>query len=189
MSLFVLHTVENKLQIIYNIIGDKMNNTYLIKKAYELLERVTPLTYDCGKLCGGKCCKGDGDTGMWLFPYEEEIIKDTDGFAIKDCDGNMGYRMVVCGGTCDRKARPLACRIYPYFPMITEEGYDARADIRGISGCPVLYNNIKPDYAFIRQVRKVARLFDRDEALRNYLKDINSMLDEIGYFAEGMADE
>ena len=53
---------------------------YLIKKAYELLDRVTPLTYDCGKLCGGRCCKGDGNTGMWLFPYEEEILKDIDSF-------------------------------------------------------------------------------------------------------------
>ena len=51
-----------------------MDNVYLIKKAYEMLERVTPLTYDCGKLCSGKCCKGDGNIGMWLFPYEEEIL-------------------------------------------------------------------------------------------------------------------
>ncbi len=162
---------------------------YLIKKAYELLERVTPLTYDCGKLCSGRCCKGDGDTGMWLFPYEEEIIKDIEGFEIKDCDGNNGYQMVVCEGYCDRKTRPLSCRIYPFFPMITEDGYDARADIRGVSSCPILYKNIKPDYAFIRQLRKVARLFDRDETLRNYIIDINSMLDEIENFAKEMTDE
>ena len=166
-----------------------MNNSYLIKKAYELLERVTPLTYDCGKLCGGACCKGDGNTGMWLFPYEEEIISETEGFTVKDCEGNFGYKMVVCNGSCDRKTRPLACRIYPYFPVITDDGYDTRADIRGISGCPLLYKNIKPDYAFIRQVRKVARLFDRDETLRKYLDDINSMLDETLNFAKEMTNE
>lgn len=165
------------------------NKIELISKAYELLESVTPLRYDCGKLCSSKCCKGDGKTGMWLFPYEEDILKGIDGFEIIDCDGNMGYKMVVCNGVCDRKTRPLACRIYPYFPMITENGYDVRADIRGISGCPVLYNNIKPDYKFIRQVRKVARLFDRDEELRSYLKDINTLLDEISSFAEGITDE
>lgn len=48
----------------------------------------------------------------------------------------------------------------------------------------MLYENIKPDYAFIRQVRKVARLFDRDEILRNYINDINSILDEIENFAK-----
>lgn len=159
---------------------------YYIKKAYELLERVTPLTYDCGKLCSGRCCKGDSDTGMWVFPYEEELLADVDGFTLKDCDGNMGYKMVVCNGSCDRKKRPLACRIYPFFPMITDGGYDVRADIRGISSCPVLYENIKPDYAFIRQVRKIARLFDRDETLRNYISDINLMLDETENFAKEM---
>lgn len=162
---------------------------YLIKKAYELLERVTPLAYDCGKLCGGKCCKGDGNTGMWLFPYEEEILKNIDGFEIKDCEGNFGYKMVVCGGICDRKTRPLACRIYPYFPMITDEGFDARADIRGITSCPMLYQNIKPDYKFIRQVRKVARLFDRDEELKAYINNVNMLLDDIESFAARTLDD
>lgn len=166
-----------------------MDNTYFIRKAYELLGRVTPLTYDCGKLCGGKCCKGDGNTGMWLFPYEEDVLRDVEGFEIKDCEGNNGYKMLICGGKCNRKTRPLACRIYPYFPLITDDGYDVRADIRGVSGCPILYKNIKPDYAFIRQVRKVARLFDRDETLRNYINDINSMLDETIDFAKELADE
>lgn len=157
---------------------------YLIKKAYELLERVTPLTYDCGKLCGEKCCKGDSNTGMWLFPYEEELLKNTDDFEIKECDGNFGYKMLVCHGKCDRKTRPLACRIYPYFPMITDDGYDARADIRGIISCPILFNNIKTDYSFIRQIRKIARLFDRDDELKAYVKNINTLLDDIESFAE-----
>lgn len=162
---------------------------YLIKKAYELLDRVTPLSYDCGRLCGGLCCKGDGDTGMWLFPHEEEILKGVEGFTIKDCEANFGNRMVVCGGSCDRKTRPLACRIYPYFPMITQDGFDARADIRGIMTCPMLRDNIKPDYAFTRQVRKVARLFARDEELSSYIININQMLDEIEDFAMRTADE
>lgn len=156
---------------------------YLINKAYELLDRTTPLISDCGRLCGGKCCKGDGETGMFLFPGEEEILKNTEGFRILDCEGNFGYKMVVCGGSCDRKTRPLACRIYPYFPMITDDGFDSRADIRGIGSCPLLHNNIKVDYAFLRQIRKVARLFARNEELKNYILNINSMLDEIEDFA------
>ena len=162
---------------------------YLIKKAYDLLDRVTPLSYDCGKLCGGLCCKGDSNTGMWLFPFEDRILEGTEGFEIKDCDGNFGYKMVVCHGSCDRKKRPLACRIYPYFPMMTDDSFDARADIRGIMSCPLLRDNIKPDYAFTRQVRKVARLFERDEELSAYIKNINQMLDEIEDFAMRTADE
>ena len=156
---------------------------YLIKKAYELLEYVTPLTYDCGKLCKGLCCKGDNNTGMWLFPYEDEILKDIPDFVIKDCEGNFGGKMVICSGKCDRKTRPLACRIYPYFPMITEDGFDARADIRGIMTCPMLKDNIKPQYNFTRQIRKIARLFSRDKELTAYIRNINQMLDEIEDFA------
>ena len=165
------------------------NNGELIKKAYELLERTTPLSYDCGRLCNGLCCKGDGETGMWLFPFEEEILRDIDGFEIKDCEANFGYKMVVCNGSCDRKTRPLACRIYPYFPMITEEGFDARADIRGIMTCPVLSEGIKTDYAFTRQVRKLARLFSRDDVLTDYINNVNAMLDEIQDFAMRTTDE
>lgn len=160
-----------------------MQKSELISRAYELLDRATPLVSDCGRLCGGSCCKGDGVTGMFLFPGEEEIIKDIDGFEILDCDGNCGYKMVVCSGTCDRRTRPLACRIYPYFPMITADGFDVRADIRGIGSCPLLYKNIKIDYAFIRQIRITARLLSRDEEIKNYIIDINSMLDEIEDFA------
>lgn len=152
---------------------------YLINKAYELLERTTPLVYDCGKLCGGKCCKGDGKTGMWLFPGEEELFSGNEDFKILDCEGNFGYKMIVCNGICDRRTRPLACRIYPYFPMIKEDGFDVRADIRGIGSCPILHNNIKADHAFLRQIRKIARLFSRDEEMKKYIEDINSMLDEI----------
>lgn len=169
--------------IIYAVIKLN-NNVYLIKKAYELTEKVTPLAYDCGKLCGGKCCKGDNDTGMWLFPYEEEILKNINDFEIKECDGNFGYKMVVCHGKCNRKTRPLACRIYPYFPMIADDGFDVRADIRGITSCPILFKNIKIDYSFIRQVRKIARLFNRDAELKKYIININALLDDIESFAE-----
>ena len=159
---------------------------YILKKAYEFLERETPLTYDCGRLCDCTCCKGDSSTGMFLFPGEEELLKDIDNFKILECEGNYGYKMVVCNGRCDRKTRPLACRIYPYFPVIDENGFDSRADIRGINSCPILNRNINVNYTFLRQIRKIARLFSRDEELEDYIKNINSMLDEIEEFAERM---
>lgn len=160
------------------------NGIYLIKKAHELLERETPLTWDCGKICNGICCNGDKNTGMFLFPFEEEIFSDNPDFKIIDCKGNFGYKLIVCNGKCDRKLRPLACRIYPYYPMITENGFDVRADIRGIGSCPLLYKNIKVDYAFIRQIRKAARLLSRNEEIKNYIINVNSMLDDIEDFAK-----
>lgn len=162
------------------------DNALLIRRAYDLLDRVTPLTTDCGRLCGGRCCTGDSETGMFLFPGEEELIKHIDRFDILDCEGNFGYKMVVCNGTCDRKTRPLACRIYPYFPVISENGFSVRADIRGISSCPLLSENIRVNYGFIRQIRKVARLLSRDDKIKEYIINMNSMLDEIEDFAKRM---
>ena len=51
-----------------------MKKEVLLKTCYSLLRNTTPLDYDCGKICGGKCCKGDNKTGMLLFPGEEKLI-------------------------------------------------------------------------------------------------------------------
>lgn len=39
-------------------------------KAYRMLEKLTPLQGDCGKLCGSRCCGGDDSRGMLLFPHD-----------------------------------------------------------------------------------------------------------------------
>lgn len=36
-----------------------------------LLNDITPLKFDCGVLCNKACCKGDKNTGMYLYPGEE----------------------------------------------------------------------------------------------------------------------
>lgn len=163
------------------------NKQLLILKAYELLERKTPLKTDCGRLCGSLCCKGDKKTGMWLFPGEEIFFMNKNGFTVFDCEGNFGYKAVVCGGGCERKIRPLACRLYPYFPVINKDSFDVRADIRGISSCPLLYENIKPEKAFLRQIRKAARLFSRNEELKHYIINVNNFLDDMVNLAERTA--
>ena len=54
-----------------------------LKKVYKILDNVTPLREDCGKLCSGECCKGDDDTGMLLFPGEEKFFEGNSDFEIK----------------------------------------------------------------------------------------------------------
>ena len=51
-----------------------MKKENVLKSCYALFRNVTPLDFDCGKLCDGKCCKGTDDTGMILFPGEENLI-------------------------------------------------------------------------------------------------------------------
>jgi hypothetical protein len=53
-----------------------MKKDEVILKCYKILENETPLNFDCGKICDGKCCKGNENTGMLLFPGEETLIDE-----------------------------------------------------------------------------------------------------------------
>ena len=52
-------------------------------------------------------------------------------------------------------------------------------DIRGMSSCPILKNNKKPDRKFIRAMRLAARSLARDEELFDYLKNLGDEICEI----------
>ena len=109
-----------------------MNYNRLYKKAKNIIGEKTPLYKDCGKLCGGACCKGDEATGMLLFPFEETALKVTE---------REGVRLAVCDGSCNRNDRPLSCMIFPFFPYITPEGrVKVIPDIRGGEICPIVRN-------------------------------------------------
>ena len=160
---------------------NKIKNPAL-REAYERLYHKTPLGfYNCGRLCDGLCCRGD-EQGMWLFPYEEEFFENKEGFEVCETEGNYGYPMVICSGECDRAERPLACRIFPLFPLVTEdEGkirikviYDPRAGM-----CPLTRQNKEIDSSFIKEIYKSTRYLIRDEKILEYLKVVSSELIEI----------
>lgn len=153
-----------------------------LREAYERLYHKTPLGfYNCGRLCDGLCCRGD-DRGMWLFPYEEELFKDKEGFEICETEGNYGYPMVICSGECDRADRPLACRIFPLFPLVIEDEekirikviYDPRAGM-----CPLARQKKEIDVSFIKEVYKAARYLIRDKKILEYMKAVSLELTEI----------
>lgn len=92
-----------------------------LQKALDELENITPLKpFNCGKLCSARCCSGGDNDGMGLFPGEKELLESSTDFEINDSDGNFGEPVVVCRGGCDRRKRPLACRIFPLFPLAVE---------------------------------------------------------------------
>lgn len=137
---------------------------------YDAIGPFTPLTYDCGALCGGACCKGGDDMGMYLFPHEEEAL---DLSAYRVVESEMG-KMVVCNGKCDRENRPLACRIFPFFPILREDGrIEVLPDPGANRLCPMLQNIdvIRFDKAFLRSVRRAGRLLSVDDHCRAYLKN------------------
>ena len=142
----------------------------VLEQAYALLEEVTPLTTDCGAVCDGRCCRESADSeGMLLFPGEEVLLADA-GYTIRPAEG--GY-LLTCGGTCDRRLRPLACRIFPLFPILTEEGrVKAVYDPRGYRMCPLVREcaHVPLSRDFVRAVRRVGRILSADPACAAFLR-------------------
>lgn len=153
-----------------------MKKEKVIYSCYSLLRNVTPLEYDCGKICHGKCCKGDDKTGMLLFPGEETLIDP----AIKIIKNEEGDNFAICNGTCDRNKRPLGCRIYPLFPVIKngEQGeyieveFDSRAD------CPLTQGEYKITRRFAKSVKRVGKYLLLNEETANFYRDLSDEVQE-----------
>lgn len=115
-----------------------MNALEAVLAARELLDAVTPLRGDCGRYCGGACCQSDGDGqgGMLLFLGEESLYRDLpEGFSLSRDDGVIpGAYLLTCSGFCDRRQRPLACRLFPLLPSPS----GCRMDRRGWAVCPLM---------------------------------------------------
>ncbi len=153
-----------------------MKKENVIETCYSLLRNVTPLEFDCGKICKGKCCKGDDKTGMLLFPGEESLI-DPDIQVIKNENGES---FAVCNGTCERKKRPLSCRIYPLFPIIKKDTdgeyieveFDSRAD------CPLTSGEYEITREFAKRVKRVGKYLLQNEETEGFYRELSDELQE-----------
>ncbi|MGI6239086.1 MAG: hypothetical protein ACOYI5_05605 [Christensenellales bacterium] len=141
----------------------------LLHKARAAIGDWTPLCQDCGALCNRACCMPDedGDGGMFLFPGEEALIPA--GFRIYREEG-LFAPIAMCGGTCDRDARPLACRIFPLTPVYQNGVWKVRMDARARSLCPLARSGVRglqPEFA--RAVTRAMRIIAADPAGEAFL--------------------
>ena len=150
----------------------------LYKKAYRLFDGVTPLKKDCGALCGRACCRGDKTKGMLLFPHERT--------ALRVIEAN-GLRCAVCGGTCARAERPLACRMFPFFPLTDRNGrVTVGIDRRAFGVCPLArqWQNVRFSKVFLRRVLAAGQLLARDPECRAFIESISAEIEELAAFYE-----
>ncbi len=108
------------------------------RKIYTMLDKVSPVPYDCGKLCGSICCSDSPfeaeDSYIYLLPGEKEylesegctlpIVKERrEEHYLPKSWGEYVY-IVKCPGSykCDRKHRPIQCRTFPLQPYISDKG-------------------------------------------------------------------
>lgn len=131
-----------------------------LREARALLDTVTPLRSDCGKLCENACCRADttGENGMLLYPFEEKLYREPiDGFPFRlapdDSLTKGGWRL-ICEGRCPRAYRPLACRVFPLRIRVAADEQAARTDVtaeldpRAWAVCPL------PEAGGLRAVRQ-----------------------------------
>jgi hypothetical protein len=155
----------------------------LYKKAYRSLKDSTPLKFDCGLLCHSRCCSGDTEMGMCLYPGEEVMLNGhEDLFSIrKESLRDKDVLFAVCNGKCDRKFRPLACRSYPYVPYFDESGrLSVIEDPRARYVCPLLMDSIDLgiERTFKRNVVNAFRSLIRDEEIRQFIRLLSRVLDD-----------
>ena len=157
-------------------------------KLYKMLEKVTPLDIDCGKLCGGACCSvTDEVTGMYLFPGERVMYEKMPLWGeIQDIDFTYGDGKSVdfftCIGKCDRSLRPLSCRIFPLVPY-AKRGEELKIimDVRGRGMCPLATAMKIEDLSplFVKRVENAMKLCMMNEDTREFIYSLSESLDEI----------
>lgn len=157
-----------------------------LNKAYELLENVTPFKFDCGTLCGSKCCKGGDGSGMLLFPGEEIFFRHRNGFTVRK-DPATGYDEVICTGKCNRSDRPLACRIFPLFVYSVKKNGKTFSgiapDTRARGVCPLCDCGINYSKEFERRLRIISKIFENDSEICNFLIDLSHTITDFGVFS------
>lgn len=116
------------------------------KAIYRLLDRVSPIDGDCGKLCGAICCtcgSNDGpkentgssdELGIYLYPGEHKIHNKKDDWlqwSVEPADdydfpdswvGPVYFVKCKTPPVCPRNKRPFQCRTYPLSPYLSEDG-------------------------------------------------------------------
>lgn len=136
----------------------------LYRRVRRTLGKTTPLRADCGVLCEKRCCKGDGETGMLLFPGEATSLL----VRIREA-----RQLAVCEGDCQRDERPLSCRLFPLLPMEDEKGnVCVVTDKRGVGICPLIEHEEEVFFSqrFLHRVKKAGKLLFEDADCRAFLE-------------------
>ena len=154
-----------------------------------MLDRITPLRYDCGRLCNAACCKGDGE--IWLLPGEEAFYENRPGFTVKryQNDGKKDSFHVICHENCwlSRETRPFFCKIFPLFPLVTVDAYQRIRiqiilDPRSRSICPLFEKSHLITPRFRRTLRLAVRALCRDPEILAFFVEAGAFLMEMEAF-------
>lgn len=164
----------------------------LIEKIHEKLNEVSPVDYDCGKLCGEICCTYDDETYsnndliIYLLPGEEVLYDSSESFELIHYDINEinyphswknGVYTVRCINppNCEREIRPIQCRTFPLIPHIDKNNhfYLIFDESQYPYKCPLINKNIELNEDFINETYKAWRFLLKNRLIYD-LVDMDS---------------
>ena len=173
-----------------------MADEKLILEARRLLADVTPLDFDCGTLCGHKCCRDDAfqeesEVGVYLIPGELPLFDGTEdwlrwGFhSTREYDFAPSWEehgqipFMRCHKLCQREKRPLECRIYPLQPLLHEDGRLEMVYAPWAVGfCPLTERytvaDLRPD--FVAAVHQAWSLLIQDPEMLDHVKWLSEQI-------------
>ncbi len=153
-----------------------------------MLDKISPLPYDCGTLCGSICCSNDpfedDDSYIYLLPGEREYLVSS-GCTVpiekQSCKehylpaswGEYVYIMRCPGcSKCDRRFRPIQCRTFPLLPHLKKKGVLklVLCDSDLPYECPLIRDRIKLADDFYETTLEAWRLLIEDKAIRDLVK-------------------
>ena len=171
---------------------------------YRLLDKVSPVSYDCGTLCGAACCTCDSlnsdedfDMGIYLLPGEEKLFTrkeewlswtsdDAENYDFPDSwSGKVFFIRCKTPPVCERKMRPIQCRTYPLAPHI--DAFDRLVLIYNANdlpyNCPLIEKRIPLEKSFIKATYTAWKHLIRDPYIYDLVEfdSICRDYDEIEY--------
>ncbi len=172
---------------------------------YRLLNNVSPLSLDCGTLCGSACCSGETEIsenkdslelGIYLLPGEEKLFlgnlkndfiwtkEKADNFDFPaSWSGKVNFIKCKTPPNCDRKYRPIQCRTFPLAPDIDENGHLSLIIFPSPLPyvCPLIKDNLKLNQKFIKATYTVWKRLIEDPLILDlvFLDSQNRRIDKI----------
>lgn len=175
------------------------------KAIYRLLDRVFPLSMDCGELCGAACCScGDGraldgeeedfELGIYLYPGEEKLftrrekwlrwsVEEASDYEFPDSwRGKIYFINCTCAPHCPRQMRPLQCRFFPLTPHLTGDGRLnlILSPLELPYECPLIRDRLRLTPAFIRATYTVWTHLIRDPLIFDLVEFDSAQREEMG---------
>ncbi|MFZ5817658.1 MAG: hypothetical protein ACOY93_20585 [Bacillota bacterium] len=175
-----------------------MADIKLIEEARRILADLTPLPFDCGRLCGHKCCTDFApNEGVYLLPGELPLFDGSEDFTRWQFHRTDEYEFapgweerydaipfLQCTKLCaeQREKRPFECRTYPLLPYLHEDGrLEMRYSFLATGLCPLTerfrLEELQP--AFVEAAGEAWRVLLQDPEMREHVRWLSQQFDAL----------